>query len=125
MADRTAAFFDQLAERGHEPLLAKAAGTLRVELVNGGETERWSVAFDKGDITVSHKNTAADCTVRTDKASFDKIATGKMNAMAAVLRGGLTVEGDAELLVLFQRAFPGPPGQRGPARERENGPGEK
>ena len=125
MADRTAAFFHRLAERGHEPLFARAAGTIRVELVNGGETERWSVAFDKGDITVSHKNTAADCTLRTDKASFDKIATGKMNATAAVLRGGVTIEGDPELLVLFQRAFPGPPGQRGAPRGQEKGRGKK
>jgi putative sterol carrier protein len=123
MADRTAQFFDRLAGR-HEPLLGKAKGTIRVELANGGKTERWLVALDNGDVTVSHRNTSADCTLRTDKASFNKIAMGKMNAMAAVLRGGVTVEGDQRLALLLQRVFPGPPGQRGPARPSGNGRGE-
>ena len=122
MADRTAEFFDRLAGR-HQPLLGKAKGTVRIELANGGKTERWLVTFDKGDVTVSHKNTAADCTFRTDKASFDRIATGRMNAAAAALRGGVTVEGDWKLLVQLQRVFPGPPGQRGPARTSGNGQG--
>jgi putative sterol carrier protein len=123
MADRTAQFFDRLAGK-HEPLLGKAKGTIRVELANGGKTERWLVALDNGDVTVSHRNTSADCTLRTDKASFNKIAMGKMNAMAAVLRGGVTVEGDQRLALLLQRVFPGPPGQRGPARPSGNGRGE-
>jgi putative sterol carrier protein len=123
MADRTAEFFDRLAGR-HEPLLGNAKGTVRIELESGGKTERWLLALDNGDVTVSHRNTAADCTLRTDKASFDKIAMGKMNAMAAVLRGGVTVEGDQRLALLLQRIFPGPPGQRGPARASGNGPGE-
>ena len=40
------------------------------------------------------------------------MASGKVNAMAAVLRGDLAVEGNAELLVLFQRLLPGPPRRR-------------
>ena len=35
--------------------------------------------------------------------------------MAALLRGALAIEGDAELLVLFQRLFPGPPASARPA----------
>jgi hypothetical protein len=34
--------------------------------------------------------------------------------MAAVLRGLIAIEGDIELLMLFQRLFPGPPGRRTP-----------
>jgi hypothetical protein len=33
---------------------------------------------------------------------------GEVNAMAAYLRGELILEGDPELLVLFQRVLPGP-----------------
>jgi len=112
MTDATTEFFDGLARRGHEPLLGKATGTMRVELVNGKETERWLLTVDKGDVTVSHKNAGADVTLRTDKASFEGIAGGKVNATAAVLRGELAVEGDWELLVLFQRLLPGPPRSR-------------
>jgi hypothetical protein len=32
--------------------------------------------------------------------------------MAALLRGAMAVEGDVELLVLFQRLFPAPPSSR-------------
>jgi putative sterol carrier protein len=94
MADTTADFFNGLAMRGHEPLLDKAKGTMRFELVDGKKTERWLVAVDKGDVTVSHKNVGADCTLRTDKASFDGMAAGTVNATAAVLRGELAVDGD-------------------------------
>ena len=39
-------------------------------------------------------------------------AKSEVNAMAALLRGAMGVEGDVELLVLFQRLFPGPPRSR-------------
>jgi putative sterol carrier protein len=112
MTDATTEFFDGLARRGHEPLLEKATGTMQVELVNGEETERWLLTVDKGDVSVSHRNARADVTLRTDKVSFDEIAGGNVNATAAMLRGELAVEGDWELMVLFQRLFPGPPSSR-------------
>jgi hypothetical protein len=46
--------------------------------------------------------------VRADKALFDAMAVGEVNALAAYLRGELALEGDPELLVLVQRVFPGP-----------------
>jgi putative sterol carrier protein len=112
MTDATTDFFDALARREHDPLLDKATGTVRIELTNGKQTERWLLAFDKGDITVSHRSARADVTLRTDKASFDEIAAGKMNATAAVLRGEVAIEGDWELMVFFQRLLPGPPVSR-------------
>ena len=112
MADPTADFFDELARRGHEPLLAKGTGTLRFDLVDGKRTERWLVTVKKGDIGVSHRNVQADCVVRADRALFEAIARGEQNAMAAILRGSVDVEGSVGLLVLFQRLFPGPPRSR-------------
>jgi putative sterol carrier protein len=108
MSNATREFFDELAERKHEPLLENARGTVRFDLVNNGSTERWLVDVDKGDIAVSKKNGQADAILRTDKALFDGVATGEVNAMAAVLRGAITLEGNWELLVLFQRLFPAP-----------------
>jgi len=110
MTDATTAFFEQLGARGHEPLLEKATGTLRIELSNGKANARWFVTIRKGDVTVSHANRKADCVARMDEALFDRIVTGKENAMAAILRGLVGVEGKPQLLVLFQRLFPGPPG---------------
>jgi putative sterol carrier protein len=112
MADATAAFFGELGGRGHEPLLKKASGTLRFDLRDGRRVDRWLVAVTKGDVTVSHRNVAADCIVSSDKALFENVASGKTNAMAALLRGAIGVEGDVQLLVLFQRLFPGPPRTR-------------
>jgi len=110
MADSTAEFFDELGRRGHEPLLEKATGTVRFDLDAGKQTERWFVTVSKGDLAVSRKNVRADCVVSTDRALFDGVASGKTNAMAALLRGAMAVEGDVRLLVAFQRLFPGAAG---------------
>lgn len=108
MADATAEFFDALAERGHEPLLEKTTGTVRFDLKEGKKTYRWLVAVVKGDVTVSRQNLRVDCVVSADKALFDDIASGKTNAMAALLRGAISLEGETQLMVLLQRLFPGP-----------------
>jgi putative sterol carrier protein len=107
-------FFGSLGSRGHVELLEKASGSVRVELGSGKGAERWLVTIDKGDVVVSHKAGAVDCTIRSSKALFDRVAGGNANALAAFLRGEIEVEGNWELLVLFQRLFPSPP--RGSAR---------
>ena len=112
MADATAEFFDALVARGHEPLLEKATGTVRFDLKQGKKTDRWLVAIVKGDLAVSHQNLRADCVASADKALFDDIVSGKKNALAAMLRGAMNIEGDTQPLVLFQRLFPGPPRSR-------------
>ena len=111
-ADATAAFFDGLARRGQEPLLAGAVGSLRFDLVGDPEVDTWLVRLHDGDVTVSREQAAADCVARCDKRLFDSIAAGEVNAMAALLRGALRFEGDPELLVRLQRLFPSPPAHR-------------
>jgi putative sterol carrier protein len=121
MTDSTAEFFQELGRRGHEPLLEKGTGTVRFDLVDDTRTDRWLVTLDKGDVSVSHKNAAADCVVRAERKLFDAMASGGVNGMAAYLRGELTLEGDPELLVLIQRVLPGPATRR--ARRRSTGRG--
>ncbi len=108
-ADPTATFFEALAKRGHEPLLQNASGTLRIELRNGKRAEIWHVTISKGDVTVSHANAEADAIVRADRALFDGMVTGRVNAMTAMLRGVLNAEGNLGLVMSFERLFPGPP----------------
>jgi putative sterol carrier protein len=120
MSDATAEFFGSLTQRGHVPMLEKAKGTVRFELVDGKRTDRWLLVVDKGDLAVSRRNAGADCTLRTDKALFDRIVDGEVNAAAAVLRGAVTIDGDMELLVQLQKLFPGPPPRR---RRSRNGAG--
>jgi putative sterol carrier protein len=107
--DRTARFFEALAARGEEPLLRKASGSTRFDLVDGKRTLHWLVSVDRGNISVAQKNASADCVIRTPKAVFDKAASGALNVVAAVLRGDMGVEGDWRLLVLMQRLFPSSP----------------
>ena len=107
--DATATFFEALAERGREPILAGTSGTLRFELGSGRRREYWYVAISKGDVTAARTNAEADAVVRCDKALFDGMATGRVNATAAMLRGALQAEGDLGLLMSFQRLFSAPP----------------
>lgn len=109
MADPTADFFDSLRARTREPLLHDAEGVLRFDLVDGGRTDHWFVAMNKGNLAVSKRNGKADSVIRAEKKTFDRVVTGDLNALAAALRGEIDVGGDPTLLVLFQRILPGPP----------------
>ena len=111
MSDAVVEFFRGLGRRGHEPLLAKVTGRVRFDLVDGGRTDRWLVAVDKGDMTVSHKGGLAECTIGADWA-FERLCRGEENAVAAVPRGALACTGDVELLFAIQRIFPRPPRDR-------------
>ena len=114
VADPTAAFFAELAARSHESLLRKASGVTRFDIADGRRVRRWYLEVDKGDISVGTKARASTtCVIRADKAVFDRIAAGKLNAVAAVLRGDLAIDGDWRLLVRLQRLFPSPPRRRG------------
>ena len=106
MADATTEFFAALGSRGHEPLLKRATGTMRFDLREGKKIERWLISVVKGDIVVSRRNARADAVVSADKALFERIATGETNALAAMLRDEVDVEGDVRLLVAFQRLLP-------------------
>jgi putative sterol carrier protein len=106
MTNATTEFFESLEARGHEPRLETVRGSLRFDLENGTKRNRWHVAVDKGEIAVSHKNAKADCIVRADSSVFDGIASGEVNALAAVLRGAIDIEGDPELLMLLLRLSP-------------------
>ena len=80
---------------------------MRFDIADGERTEHWFLQIHKGDVDVSHKDSEADCVMIADIDTFDAILTGKMNAMAAVLRGALQIEGKAILLAALQRLFPG------------------
>lgn len=108
MSDPTEEFFAELNSRGHEPMLRKATGSLRFDLVDGTKESHWLVAVKKGDVSVSQAKAEADCVITTDRPLFNAIVRGERNAMAAILRGEIGVQGDPELLVLFQRVFAGP-----------------
>jgi len=114
-ADTVGEFFRRLAERRHEPLLENVSGTLRFDLLDGERVEHWYLTIKNGDVAVSHKDAEADAIVRTGKALFDGMIAGRVNAMAAALRGALVPQGDLALVISFQRLFPGPAASRAKA----------
>jgi hypothetical protein len=113
MSDPTTDFFEALAARGEQPLLRRTSGTIRFDLLGGdGQSAHWYVTIKKGALTVSREHAPADCTVACRHELFDRLVCGTANAMASALRGVLDARGDLSLLIMFQRLFPGPPGDR-------------
>jgi SCP-2 sterol transfer family len=112
VSDPIEEFFEGLARRDAQRLPRRANGSLRIDLEDGKATQRWFVTIDDGEVSVSHRNAKADFVIRTSKEVFEGMVGGTVNPMAATLRGGLSLEGDPAILVLFQRVFPGPPPER-------------
>jgi putative sterol carrier protein len=106
----TTELFEDLTERRHEPLLARTSGVLCLELQDGNETERWTLAVDKGDLTITRGDDRdADCTLSCEKAFFDRLVLGQENAMASALRGDIVLDGSCwQLLVALQKLLPDP-----------------
>lgn len=113
MAATTEEFFDALGRQGHEPLMSRGNGTIRVELTDGKKSERWFVKVSRGDVEVARTGRGeADCVVRGTRELFDRLVSGRTNPVVALLRGDLWFEGDYNLAILFQRLFPDPPRSR-------------
>ncbi|QOC90648.1 SCP2 sterol-binding domain-containing protein [Micromonospora craniellae] len=119
MSDATTRFFEDLDHRGYEPLLAKSSGALRLDLHEGPRTTHWLLRIDRGNVTVSREDLAADTVVGTSPELFEDLVTGRENGLAALLRGDMRVSGDARLVVQVDRLFPGPPQAEGPRRYRK------
>ena len=104
----TAEFFDELASRAHEPVLARTSGTLRFDIADGDRVEHWYVTIEKGDLAVSHKRGRADSVLGLDLGLADEIFSGRTNVVARMLRGEVHIEGDLALMMQFQRILPRP-----------------
>ena len=109
MTDATAEFFDELGRRGHEPMLRRLSATLRWDILDGDRTEHRLVRVENGDLEVTISDAPADCVIIAERAVCNDVISGRTSALAEVLRGAATVEGDPELMVLAQRLFPPEP----------------
>ena len=98
--DRIEAFFDQLAKRGHFPLLDHVSGTL--EFAIEGTDRRW-ITVNRGDLLVTGTPVKADCVLACDAETFSRILAGQQNPVAAAIRGAVKVTGDVALGLSIQR----------------------
>jgi putative sterol carrier protein len=121
MVDATTEFFEALSKRGMEPLLGKTNATVRFDIADDGRTDHWLVGITAGVIDVSHANGDADCIISAEREAFDRLASGRTNAMASLLRGAIAVDGDPRLIVRVQRLFPAPIGMPETAGDRSVG----
>jgi putative sterol carrier protein len=108
MADATEAFFARLSGRGHEPMLRRTTASIRIDLTGGNEMEHWFIAIKHGDVAITRADGPADLVLLTDRGVFEDLAAGRLNPMAATLRGLIGYEGDPALMVRLQRVFPAP-----------------
>jgi putative sterol carrier protein len=108
VSNPTQAFFHGLEERRADPRAGHVKGTVRVDVDDGKRVESWLVWLDRGAVKVTRNGADAGCVVRTDRATFDGLAEGRVNTMAALLRGTVRAQGNLELLLYLQRLFPAP-----------------
>ena len=106
MATTTDAFFDRLGDGEATAVLGAARGSIRFDLRDGRRTDHWRVELGRGSANVSRSDAPADCVVRAERSVFDDLASGRLSALPAVLRGLLVADGEQSLVVHFQRLFP-------------------
>jgi ubiquinone biosynthesis protein UbiJ len=105
-------FLRALEQRGVEPALERISGVVRFDMDRGGRTDHLRVEIRRGTVALSRRAGPADCVIRADARVIDDLAGGRANALTAMLRGDLTLEGDPRLVVRLQRLFPSPTGRR-------------
>ena len=105
MTNPTQQFFEDVARRGHEPMLKRLSATVRWEIITGDRIEHRVIRIDRGDLSVTVGQEPADCVITLELAVSDDVVTGRTSVLAAMLRGAAAVEGDPELIVLAQRFF--------------------
>jgi hypothetical protein len=111
--DPVTEFFTALDQPGHLAAFEGESARVGFEVLNGKKAERWQVKITNGDVTVSHSSGPADATVRIQRSYLEALISGRLNALAAYLRGLFTCEGSVGVLMMFQRCLPGPPGSTG------------
>ncbi|SBT39092.1 SCP2 sterol-binding domain-containing protein [Micromonospora narathiwatensis] len=112
---------EQVAGR-HPELPEHTAGTVRLDLHDGGRTEHWYLTIEHQNVEVGRSTADADMVVHADRAVFDRLASGNPRLVAALLRNDINVQGDMRLLLTLRRLFPGPSAARHP-RHADQGTG--
>lgn len=122
MSDPTHQFFHALEQGRSDPRAGHVRGAVRIDLDDDRGAETWVVHLNHGAVTATHRPADADCVVRTDRATFDGLVDGRLNATASLLRGAIEARGELELLIYLQRLFGAPWAEDGRAAEAGRAP---
>ncbi|MEU0153127.1 SCP2 sterol-binding domain-containing protein [Micromonospora fulviviridis] len=114
MSASAAEYLDREVAGRYPDLPETTAGTLRLDLRDGARTEHWYLTIDHQEVRVDRLADEAELVIRADREVFDRMAAGRLNPAAALLRNDLTAQGNLRLLLTLRRLFPGPPGARHP-----------
>jgi putative sterol carrier protein len=99
--------FDRLVA-APPPSMKHLSTTIRFDIADGDRTRHYLLVLDQGTAKVTHRRAKADAVIGMDRPLFERLLSGRANAMAATLRGEISMEGDRGLLVALQRLMPGP-----------------
>ncbi|MEU9509068.1 SCP2 sterol-binding domain-containing protein [Micromonospora sp. NPDC048170] len=114
MTEATERFFESLPARAPGVLRSPVSGTMQIDLSHNNQTTHWLVHLSPGAIDVSRDRGPADAIWYTSEDLFDRLVTGRAQAISSVLRNESSFSGDVVLFLLFRRFFPDPPGTRDP-----------
>jgi putative sterol carrier protein len=65
----------------------------------------WKVDVEDGNVSVSEGGGEADATITASEETFNKIASGEMNATTAYMTGKLKIKGDMGAAMKLQKLF--------------------
>jgi hypothetical protein len=121
VSEATERFFESLPARAPAVLRSPITGTLQIDLSTGNRTDHWLIQMRPGEAVVTHARGTADALWHSSADLFERLASGRTQAIAAVLRNESTFSGNVVLFLAFRRFLPNPPGTRDPrevAREQ-------
>lgn len=95
----TAAFFEELAQRGYEPALQSVRGTVRFDIAEEGS---WWVAVAHGALIVRQSAASADCVLSFTAADFNAIVRGEQNPLTAAMQGRVRITGNPGMALVIQ-----------------------
>lgn len=114
MSEAIERFFESLPARAPHVLRSPVAGTIQIDLSKDNQTTHWLVRMAPGEIEVSQARGPADAIWYNSEELFERLVTGRDQAIAAVLRNESTFSGNVVLFLAFRRFFPNRPGTRDP-----------
>jgi len=109
-------FFEELNRLGYNPEMREVRGTVRFEIRDADRVEHWFLTIDDGRVWATPGWREAQAVLKTDTSLAEEATRGRVNALAAMLRSDIVVEGDLSLALKLGRLFPASADTQGPQR---------